>query len=174
MKNLIYTLILSTLMSCSFFEKKDFTSIDYLDPTKYEGTWYVIENIPTFFEDDAYNSVEHYSFTEDKIEIDFKMRKGSPTGEIKSYPQKGQIYNKKTNAHWKIKIPWIPFKFDYLVIDLAKDYSWVVVGVPNKNYVWIMARKPTLSEEKLKPIRQRLEEHGYDTAKLQKVPQVWD
>ena len=162
------------LTSCSMFEKQDFSSVDYLDPTKYEGTWYVIENIPTFFEDDAYNSVERYTFKEDKIEIDFTMRKGSPTGEIKSYPQKGEIYNKKTNAHWKIKIPWIPWKFDYLVTDIAPDYSWVVVGVPNKNYVWIMSRKPTLDEKTLIPIRKRLKESGYDISKLQKVPQVWD
>ncbi len=174
MKLLITLTALSTLLiSCSMFDKKDFRTVKYLDPTKYSGSWYVIENIPTFFEDGAYNSVEKYTFHDDRIEIDFTYRQDGPKGEIKSYPQKGTIYNKKTNAHWKIKIPWIPFKFDYLVTDIASDYSWVVVGVPNKNYIWIMSRKPTLDESTLVGIRKRLKAHGYDIKKLQKVPQVW-
>ena len=172
----IFTIIFinSLLFSCSMFEDKDYRTVNYIDPIKYNGSWYVIENIPTIFEGGAYNSVEKYNFTDDKIEIDFTYRKDGPNGEIKSYPQKGTIYNKKTNAHWKIKIPWIPFKFDYLVIDKASDYSWVVVGVPNKSYVWIMSRKPTLAKERMVKIRARLKAHGYDITKLQKVPQIWD
>ena len=40
-----------------------------------------------------------------------------------------------------------PFKMTSLIIDLADDYSHTVIGVPSRKYVWIMARKPTISDD---------------------------
>ncbi|EQC46158.1 lipocalin family protein [Bacteriovorax sp. Seq25_V] len=163
--------LLLLISSCSHYTAEELRTVEYIDTNKYQGKWYVIENIPTMFEIGAHNATETYMFDGDNIKIDFKYNADSFDGEIKSYPQKGEVFNKDTNAHWKIKIPWIPWKFDYLVIDIAKDYSWCVVGVPSKNYVWIMARDKTIPAETLTGIRSRLKEIGYDISKLEQVPQ---
>ena len=39
-----------------------------------------------------------------------------------------------------------PFKLPFLIIDLADDDSYTVIGVPNRKYIWIMARQPELSD----------------------------
>jgi len=36
-----------------------------------------------------------------------------------------------------------------------------VIGVPNKKYLWIMARKPTMSASTLKKIKSSIEKLGY-------------
>lgn len=42
-------------------------------------------------------------------------------------------------------LSFLPFTWgDYWVIDLAPDYSWVLVGAPSRKYLWILARTPTL------------------------------
>ncbi len=163
--------MITLLTGCSHYTKEELKTVDYVDTTKYQGKWYVIENIPTIFETGAHNATETYQFNGKDISIDFKYHADKFDGEIKSYPQKGEIFNTTTNAHWKIKIPWIPWKFDYLVIDLASDYSWCVVGVPSKNYVWIMSKSKMIKEAELLKIRERLKANGYNTSKLQKVPQ---
>jgi apolipoprotein D and lipocalin family protein len=58
------------------------------------------------------------------------------------------------------------------VIDLAEDYHYTVIGVPNKKFVWIMARAPKLEESEYEGILERLKQKGYDTAKIKLMPQV--
>ena len=88
------------------------------------------------------------------------------------YTPKGFIYNTQTNAEWRMQFIW-PFKLPFLIIDLADDYSYTVIGVPNRKYVWIMAREPQLSDETFSIITQKLAGIGYDISKIQKILQEW-
>ncbi len=145
-----------------------------VDLPRFMGSWYVIASIPTMFETGAVNAVETYTWNEkeNRIDVDFRFRKDSPEGKEKTIPQKAFIYNEKTNAEWRIQFFW-PLKFAYLIIDLADDYSDTTIGVPNRNYTWIMARNPTIPEDRYAKILARLKTLGYDLNALKKVPQVW-
>ena len=68
------------------------------------------------------------------------------------------------------KFIW-PFKSEYRVIFLYDDYSKTVIGRSKRDYVWIMARKPAISDEEYTDITTFLQEQGYDINKLQKIPQ---
>ena len=41
---------------------------------------------------------------------------------LRNIIQKDLSIDKKTNAEWRVQFFW-PFKFKYLVIDLAEDYQ---------------------------------------------------
>lgn len=153
---------------------KPLPTVSYVDIPKFMGDWYVIANIPTFVEKGANNAIESYSWNaqENRIDVDFHYNADSPKGPIKKYPQKAWIYDKKTNAEWRVQ-PWWPLKFSYLIIDLAPDYSYTVIGVPSRNYVWIMARKPSMDPVLFDSIVAKIKTLGYDTSLIQKVPQVW-
>jgi len=34
-----------------------------------------------------------------------------------------------------------------LILGIADDYSWAVVGSPERKYLWLLARTPTLGAE---------------------------
>ena len=148
--------------------------VDYVDLQRFMGDWYVIANIPTPFEKGAVNAIENYTWNPEKeiVEVSFDYRAGSPEGKAKHMTQKGFIYNKETNAEWRVQPLW-PLKLAYLIIDLADDYSYTVIGVPSRNYLWIMAREASLSDEVYQTILDKVVEQGYDLAKIQKVPQIW-
>lgn len=149
-------------------------TVAYVDIPRFMGDWYVIANIPTFVEKGANNAIETYAWNakEDRIDVSFRFNAKTPSGPLKKYPQKAWIYDKKTNAEWRVQ-PWWPLKFSYLVVDLAPDYSYTVIGVPSRNYLWIMARKPHLDEAVYSGLINKVKSMGYDTSKIQKVPQVW-
>ena len=63
-----------------------------------------------------------------------------------------------------------PFKAEYRIVYLSDDYSKTVIGRSKRDYVWIMARKPAISDEDYAAIVDFLQEQGYDTSKLQKIP----
>ena len=162
-------IIMSFLLSCSSNGYK--TKVDYVEIDRFMGDWYVLAGRFTMFETDVHNGIETYKWNEkeERIDIAFTYNQGGFDGEKKSYPQKGYIYNEKTNAHWKVS-PFWPLKFDYLIVDLAEDYSWVAVGVPSQSYLWIMARDYKNSEQVIKTAQKRLESKGYKADELVYVP----
>ncbi len=152
---------------------KELKTVDYVDIEKFMGKWFVVGVIPTFAEKDAVNAVETYELNKKgNIDITFTHYKKSPDGKFKDNHPKGFIYNKETNSEWRVQFIW-PFKFKYLVIDLADDYRYTVIGVPNRKFLWIMARDTQLSAEDNKVIREKLVEQGYDITKIVEVPQIW-
>lgn len=153
------------LAGCSAFSKEDGEkmTVDSVDVQKFMGKWYVLGGRFTALEKEVHNGTESYTWNEKKkrIDIDFRYNKGSFNGKVKSYPQKGWLYNTKTNAHWKVQPIW-PLKLNYLIVGLAPDYSWTAIGVPNQKYLWIMARSPENADKKIAAAKARLKKIGYD------------
>ncbi len=58
-------LVAITLVMASCSSQKSMPAVDYVDLERFMGDWYVIANIPTFLEKDAYNPVESYRLDSD-------------------------------------------------------------------------------------------------------------
>jgi hypothetical protein len=63
----------------------------------------------------------------------------------------------------------------YQIIEVDdQDYSWIVIGYPNRQYCWIMNRHPKMEEALYEDLTQRLvEKHQYSLDGLRRVPQLW-
>jgi len=81
--------------------------------------------------------------------------------EISSIPAKRQRNCTKTRL----------FSADYLVIDLADDYSWAVVSNRSASALWILSRTPYMHEGLYETILGRLRERGIDSSRLMKTVQ---
>ena len=148
-------------------------TVDQVDLERFMGDWYVIANIPTFLEKEAYNAVETYSLNEDgTIATTFTFRKGGFDGKEKEYNPKGFITDTESNALWGMRFVW-PIKADYRIVYLDDDYTQTVIGRQSRDYVWIMARTPTISDADYEKLVTFVESLGYDIAKLNRVPQSW-
>ncbi|MFN7728727.1 MAG: lipocalin family protein [Bdellovibrio sp.] len=147
-------------------------TVEHVEIPRFMGTWYVIATIPTMFETGAHNAVETYTWneSENRVDVDFRFRKDAFDGKEKAIPQKGFIYNQTTKAEWRIQ-PFWPLSFAYLIVDLAPDYSDTIIGVPNRKYVWIMARQPQMQADRYQALVTKVQTLGYDISKLILVPQ---
>ena len=161
-----------TLAGCAAREP-NMETVDYVDIDRFMGPWYVIANIPTFLEKNAHNAVETYRLNDDgTIATTFTFRKGSFDGKLKEYNPKGFITDTETNALWGMRFVW-PIKADYRIIYLDEDYTQTVIGRQSRDFVWIMARTPTIPEEDYKKLLDFIATFGYDMSKVQRVPQRW-
>ncbi len=148
-------------------------AVDYVDIDRFMGVWYVIANIPTFIEKDAHNAVETYARNNDgSIDTTFTFRDGSFDGEVKSYHPTGYITDTKSNALWGMQFIW-PIKADYRIVYLDDDYSKTIIARKARDYVWLMAREPVISEADYEALVEYIGELGYDIKKVQRVPQKW-
>lgn len=148
-----------------------------VDLDRFMGDWYVIASIPIdlFFasEVDAHNGVESYELREDgRIQTTYTFRKGGFDGEVKQFNPVAWVHNTETNSEWRMQFLW-PFRSAYLIAYLDDDYQETIIGVPNRNNVWVMSRTPEVSEERFGELLEILTELGYDTSLLHRVPQRW-
>jgi apolipoprotein D and lipocalin family protein len=149
-------------------------TVEYVDLERFMGDWYVIANIPTFIEKGAHNAVEGYQIDEDgSIATTFTFRKDGFDGELKTYTPRGFVEDRQSNAVWGMRFVW-PIKADYRILWLDEAYSQTVIGRNKRDYVWIMARQPTIPEADYRKIVEFLAAQGYDTTRIQKVPQRWE
>ena len=149
------------------------TTVPRVDIPRFMGSWYVIANIPTWLEEGAHNAVESYQLDADgTIRTTFTFRQGGFDGPLKTYNPRGFILDTGSNAVWGMRFLW-PFKSEYLIISLDEDYSQTVIGRSKRDYVWIMARTPTMPEADYQRIADWLSTIGYDTSRLRRVPQRW-
>ena len=158
------------LMGCSNMEP--LKTVDQVNIDDFMGDWYVIANIPTAIEKGAHNAIETYQLDDDgTIATTFTFRDGSFDGKLKTYNPRGFVSD-ESNAIWGMQFIW-PIKADYRIIYLNEDYSVTVIGRNMRDYLWIMAREPTMSDPEYKGILAMLESVGYDLSEIQKVPQRW-
>ena len=111
MNKIILMWVFMILTSCSSIPKYE-SQITDVNLPKFMGQWYVMAGRFTPLEKDVYNAIETYAYDKekDKINIGFKYHKGGFTGPEKTIPQTGWVYNKTSNAHWKVS-PFWPLKF---------------------------------------------------------------
>lgn len=141
-----------------------------IDLNRFMGKWYVLAHIPTFIEKNAYNGVESYRLAADgTIPTTYVFNEGGFDGPVKTYRPLGFVENQKTKAQWWMQFVW-PFKATYLIVYLDKNYETTIIGVPNRNYAWIMARTKTLPEADYNKLVAWLAESGHDITKLRRIP----
>lgn len=148
-------------------------TVGHVDLARFSGDWYVIAHIPASLEKNAYNAVESYRVADDgTIETTYTFREGRFDGERKRYTPRGFVRDRATNATWTMQFIW-PFRMEYLVIFLDEERGLTVIGRTDRDYVWIMARRPQIPAEEYERLAAFVGERGYDVSKLRRVPQQW-
>ena len=145
--------------------------VPHVDLPRFMGDWFVIANIPTFLEKGAHNAVDSYRLAADgTVDTSFSFNAKPFDGPRKSYKSRGFVLDRATNAIWGQQYIW-PFKADYRISYLSSDYTRVVITREKRDYVWIMARTPTIPESDYHRLATFVGAQGYDVSRLQRVPQ---
>ena len=159
------------LQACSSYAPIQTAS--QVDIHRFMGPWYVIASIPTFLEKGAHNAVESYELEDNgTIKTTFTFLDGSFDGKEKTYHPTGFVVDKQSNAVWRMQFLW-PFKADYRIVYVSPDYNQTVIGRLKRDYVWIMARTPHISDAEYDKLLSIVKARGYDPTKVERVPQRW-
>jgi apolipoprotein D and lipocalin family protein len=161
------------LNACASMPKDPIAPVARVDLDRFMGDWYVIASIPTFMEKGAHNAVESYRRDADgTIATTFTFRKGGFEGPEKKMTPRGFVRDTVSNARWGMQFIW-PIKAEYLIAYVDEQYTRTIIARNARDYVWIMARTPTLPEADYQALVDEVGRLGYDIAAVQKVPQQW-
>jgi apolipoprotein D and lipocalin family protein len=165
MKPILYTLFLFATLTLTAQ-----SSPDTLDLNKFSGKWYVIASIPACFDKNWNHITENFELKDDgNIDISMTYVKKGET-EIRTKKATGFPYKENKNTEWEVQLIW-PFTSGYLVEELGPDYSYVVVGHPQKLYFYVMNRTGTMDGVLFSDIMKRFMKKGYEINDLRIVAQ---
>ncbi len=143
-------------------------TVPNVDPERYMGKWYEIAAIPKRFEKGCTYTIAFYSLNNDgSITVrNSCITKGTERVAI----GKAFVADRVSNAKLAVQFFW-PFKGKYWIIALAQDYSYAMVGHPNRKSLWILSRKPWMEKETYKDLLITAMSKGFDISKLKITPQ---
>ena len=166
-------LLTLTLMLAACSSSPAIPVVERVELERFMGDWYVIANIPTAPERGAHNAVESYRLEQDgTIATTFTFRDGSFDGPEKVMRPRGFVRDSTSNAVWGMQFVW-PIKAEYLIAHVDPQYTETIIARSRRDYVWIMARTPQIPERDYARLVQKVAELGYDTSRLERVPQRW-
>lgn len=167
MKNIIILVcIMLGLGSCradNANQKIDNSTIETLDVARFMGKWYEIARYDHRFEKDMTNVSATYTLLDNgRIEV---LNAGYKNGEYKEI--KGKAKQPNPDDPGKLKVSFfLWFYSDYYILDIAPDYSHVIIGSSTDKYLWIMSREPVLPDNVLSKLIEKIRQRGYDTDRL--------
>ncbi|QIV95479.1 apolipoprotein D and lipocalin family protein [Allofrancisella inopinata] len=163
-KLLIVVGFFSLLVGC-VTKPADVQPVDNFQANKYLGKWYEIARFDNSFEKGMTNVYAEYSLNPDgtikviNSGVDPKSGKRSYAKGIAKFVEKENI------AYLKVSF-FRPFYGAYVVFNLDKDYKYAYVAGANKDYLWLLSRTPTVSENIKKDFITKSKALGFDTEKL--------
>ncbi|MCP4949274.1 MAG: lipocalin [Aestuariibacter sp.] len=139
------------------------TPVTGFESDRYLGTWYEIARFDHSFEEGLSRVTATYSKREDGgIRV---LNKGydAATGEWDEAEGKAYFVSDETTGHLKVSF-FGPFYASYVIAELDKDnYQYSLVTGPDRSYLWILARQPTLSQDVLDELLSKAKSLGYAT-----------
>ena len=159
---LLFALMLAAGLACA--QTSPVRSVDSIDLGRYAGKWYEIAAFPMFFQRQCIgDTTAEYTLRPDgEIAVRNRCRTEDGFDEANgtAWAAEGAV-----NSRLKVSFFW-PFRSDYWVIGLDRDYRWAVVGNPNRKYLWVLSRTPLLEKELLDSALQSAAKQGFDLARL--------
>jgi lipocalin len=164
-------IIIQIIMVSSAFSQKSLSVVTSVDLNRYKGTWYEIARLPNSFERNLKCTTANYTLRDDgKITV---LNQGHYiTDPAKKSSAKGVAWipDKNVPAKLKVRFFW-PFSGNYWIIDLDKDYNYVLVGDPSLKYLWILCREKKMDESTYNMLLRKATDNGYDVNPIIRVEQ---
>lgn len=123
-------------------------TVDRVDLARYEGRWYEIARFPNSFQDGRGRrcvgvTADYAREPDGTVSVVNRCRNAMDDG--REIVARGWARaSDGSNAKLRVTFFW-PFFGDYWVIALDPQYRWAVVGTPDRENLWVLARRPEMS-----------------------------
>ncbi len=161
-------------------------TVPSVDINRYMGRWYQIAYYPNSFQKQCTGNVtaDYKLLSYGQVEVTNRcLTAGGKTDEAvgRARLQQKRLFGiplaePVSTARLEVRfapaiVSWFPGVWaPYWVVQLAEDYRYSVVSEPSREYLWILARTPTLPAQDLAAIKTRLQAQGFDVNKLVALP----
>jgi apolipoprotein D and lipocalin family protein len=162
---LLILLIFSLLTACAGIPY-GIKPITNFDVTRYVGKWYETARLDNRFERGLKQITAEYSLRDDGgLRV---INSGVNIESDKREYAEGKAYFIDNPNVGSLKVSFFgPFYGGYHIIELDREnYGYVMIAGSDRDYLWILSRKPKLDETVLKSLTAKAKSLGFQTDQL--------
>ena len=155
-------------------QPKDLNYVQNVNLQEYMGTWYAVKEIPSYLgvPPFGYDSTKFVNETATYILNDDGTVNVINTAYVDGVRTAVEGTARQVDVG-KIEVSFFfGFWAPYQIIGLDEGYRWAVVGSPDHNHLWYLAREPSLSAVQLAKMDFIAEANGFDVNRLVLVKQA--
>lgn len=168
----------SSILTLAHAQTEPLQAVEKIELNKYLGTWHEVARKPLYFQRKCDSNVTaNYSLNKNgNIKVDNSCY--TKDGKFKQTIGEGFVQNAPSNSKLKVSflpkiIRWLPVgRGDYWVLKIDENYETVLVGEPDKKYMWILSRSQQPQPEVVQEYLNYAESLGYDLSDLIKTKQT--
>lgn len=139
-----------------------------VDLARFQGQWFEIAKLPRGTQTSCTGTTAFYTLRDNGLDLANQCHLGSLTGELKASTMRATV----TDSTSKLALDVGGFTGDYWILEVGEHYEYAVVGVPSRDYLWILSRTAKLEQTKLDGILQRASAAKFDTSRLEYTVQA--
>ncbi|MGB2002804.1 MAG: lipocalin family protein [Porticoccaceae bacterium] len=140
--------------------------VDNFRLESYLGRWYEIARLDHSFERGLHEVTADYSVRDDGGIRVINSGRSAETGELSEAEGRAYFVGSEDTGHLKVSF-FGPFFGSYIVFDLDKDnYQYAFVAGNSRDYLWLLARTPQVSDLVMEQFLARATTLGFDTQDL--------
>ena len=143
-----------------------------VDLKRYQGKWYELARLPMFFQRDCAQSEAHYNLKPDgnvgvlnrclTLEGEWQEASGTATVQVPGKTDKLWV---EFDNWFSTLLPGVA-KGDYWILYVDDKYQTALVGNPDRKYLWILSRTPSVPALQRESLLTKARQQGYDTQRL--------
>jgi apolipoprotein D and lipocalin family protein len=162
----LLALLLSTLLAACTSAPDGITPVRGFDAERYLGTWYEIARLDHSFERGLSRVTAEYRRRDDgSLQV---INRGWSDAERRWQQAEGRAEFVQGPEVGHLKVSFFgPFYGAYVVFELDREsYRYALVSGPDRSYLWLLARTPTLDGPTRDRLVARARALGFDTDRL--------
>jgi apolipoprotein D and lipocalin family protein len=134
-----------------------------VDLSRFQGQWFEIAKLPRATQASCTGTTAFYVLRDNGLDVTNQCRVGSLDGSLRTSLQRVDAGD---SGSAKLSLEVAGFVGDYWILEVGQDYEYAVIGVPSRDYLWILSRTPTFDAVVLEGIVQRMKASQFETSKL--------
>jgi apolipoprotein D and lipocalin family protein len=147
-----------------------------VDLKRYTGRWFEIARLPMAFQKAGEAAIAEYGVNADgTVSVhNIAIRPDGTQHDIRGY---AKVLNPPANTKLAVRFnTWfgplipVPKQGNYWVLYVNEHYQEALVGTPDRKYLWLLARTPTIPQQKYTALLTRAEQLGFDVSRIIKDP----
>ena len=157
----------------------ELSQVDYVDPEKYQGTWYQVAAVPQPYTLQCTNDTRaEYELNDEGTALSVRNSCGSQISSDSVIEGTATIRDTETNASLRVNFPGVPFQeedgpVNYRVTHLEEkdgEYELAIVGDPQRRSGFVLSRTQNLSAEQWQRVEQTVSDRGWWSCSFLTVP----
>lgn len=139
--------------------------VDNFELNRYLGDWYEIARLDHSFECGLEAVKAEYSLRDDGgIRV---INSGRDSKSQVAQQAEGRAYFVEEPNLGHLKVSFFgPFFGSYVIFELDENYQYAFIAGNSRDYLWLLARTPEVSEELIDQFISRASQLGFDTSQL--------